>query len=62
MAVSISIVLLLTIVVIVLIRGESVRLWHALACAAFGFFVASSSAGPYITGAISGITGWISSF
>ncbi|MCX5207593.1 hypothetical protein OG897_40090 [Streptomyces sp. NBC_00237] len=62
MAVSISFVLLLAIVVVVLIRGGSVRLLHALACAAFGFFLASSGAGPYITRAMSGITGWISSF
>ncbi|GHH55576.1 hypothetical protein [Streptomyces candidus] len=61
MAVSISVVVLLAIVVFVLIRGGTVRLLPALACAAFGFLLASSGAGPYITGAISGITGWISS-
>ncbi|MGW3060632.1 hypothetical protein ACWC98_32525 [Streptomyces goshikiensis] len=62
MAVSISVVVLLAIVVLVLIRGGSVRPWHALACAAFGFFVASTGAAPVITNAISGVTGWISTF
>ncbi|MDQ0847590.1 hypothetical protein [Streptomyces sp. V1I6] len=61
MAVSISAVVLLGIVVFVLIRGGSVRLWSALACAGFGFFLASIGAAPLITGAISAVTGWISS-
>ncbi|MDQ0701034.1 MULTISPECIES: hypothetical protein [unclassified Streptomyces] len=61
MAVSISAVALLGIVVFVLIRGGTVRLGPALACAAFGFFLASTGAAPLITGAISGVTGWIAS-
>ncbi|AYV32963.1 hypothetical protein EES41_40020 (plasmid) [Streptomyces sp. ADI95-16] len=62
MAVSMSVVVLLAIVVVVLIRGGSVRPWHALACTAFGFFLASTGAAPFITEAISGVTGWISTF
>ncbi|WP_331764290.1 hypothetical protein OG524_36890 (plasmid) [Streptomyces sp. NBC_01520] len=61
MAVSISVVILLGIVVFVLIRGGSVRLLPALACAGFGFFLASTGAAPLITGAINAVTGWISS-
>ncbi|MDX2929985.1 hypothetical protein PV411_36465 [Streptomyces sp. NRRL_B-16638] len=61
MAVSISAVVLLGIVVFVLIRGGSVRLGPALACAGFGFFLASTGAAPLITNAISAITGWIAS-
>ncbi|MFE5096655.1 hypothetical protein ACFRCI_41675 [Streptomyces sp. NPDC056638] len=61
MAVSISAVALLGIVVFVLIRGGSVRLMPALACAGFGFFLASTGAAPLITDAISAATGWISS-
>ncbi|MEU5234027.1 hypothetical protein AB0G82_32835 [Streptomyces anulatus] len=61
MAVSISAVVLLGIVVFVLIRGGSVRLLPALACAGFGFFLASTGAAPLITGAISAVTGWIAS-
>ncbi|GHB03746.1 hypothetical protein GCM10010330_67560 [Streptomyces tendae] len=61
MAVSISAVVLLGIVVAVLIRGGSVRLGPALACAGFGFFLASTGAAPLITNAISAVTGWIAS-
>ncbi|MFJ7200915.1 MULTISPECIES: hypothetical protein [unclassified Streptomyces] len=61
MAVSISAVVLLGIVVFVLIRGGSVRLLHALACAGFGFFLASTGAAPLITDAFGTVTGWISS-
>ncbi|MFJ3728533.1 hypothetical protein ACIPYQ_39025 [Streptomyces sp. NPDC090045] len=61
MAVSISAVVLLGIVAFVLIRGGSVRLWHALACAGFGFFLASTGAAPTINDAIGAVTGWISS-
>jgi hypothetical protein len=60
-AVSISAVVLLGIVVFVLIRGGYVRLGPALACALFGFFLASTGAAPTITSAISTVTGWISS-
>ncbi|MFD3920222.1 hypothetical protein [Streptomyces sp. NPDC058595] len=60
MAVSISAVVLLAIAVFFLIRGGSVRPLPALACAGFGFFLASTSFAPTITGAIGAITGWIS--
>lgn len=61
MAVSISAVVLLGIVVFVLIRGGSVRVLPALACAGFGFFLASTGAAPLITDAVGTVTGWISS-
>lgn len=61
MAVSISAVVLLGILVFVLIRGGSVRLLPALACAGFGFFLASTGAAPLITTEIGTVTGWISS-
>lgn len=61
MAVSISAVVLLGIVVLVLVRGGSVRLGPALVCAAFGFFLASTGAAPLITGTIGTVTGLISS-
>jgi hypothetical protein len=60
-AVSISAVVLLGIIVFVLIRGGSVRLLPALACAGFGFFLASTGAAPLINDAIGTVTGWISS-
>ncbi|MFD4341795.1 hypothetical protein ACFWPP_32005 [Streptomyces anulatus] len=61
MAVSISAVVLLGIVVFVLIRGGTVRPGSALACAAFGFFLAFTGAAPAITSAIGTVTGWIAS-
>ncbi|MEJ8632004.1 hypothetical protein [Streptomyces sp. MS2.AVA.5] len=61
MAVSISAVVLLGMIVFVLIRGGSVRLGPALACAGFGFFLASTGAAPTITDAIGTVTSWISS-
>lgn len=61
MAVSISAVVLLAIIVFVLIRGGSVRLLPALACMAFGFFLASTGIAPTITDAIGAVTGWLSS-
>jgi hypothetical protein len=60
-AVSISAVVLLCIVVFVLIRGGYVRVGPALACALFGFFLASTGAAPAISDAISTVTGWIAS-
>ncbi|MEU3855031.1 hypothetical protein [Streptomyces sp. NPDC029554] len=61
MAVSISAVVLLGIIVVLLIRGGSVRLGPALACAGFGFFLASTGAAPVINDVISAVTGVISS-
>lgn len=61
MAVSISAVVLLGIVVFVLLRGGSVRIWPALACTGFGFFLASSGAAPTINDMVSAISGWLAS-
>ncbi|MYZ34359.1 MULTISPECIES: hypothetical protein [unclassified Streptomyces] len=61
MAVSISAVVLLGIIVVILLRGGSIRLWPALACTGFGFFLASTGAAPLIRAAISAATGWIPS-
>lgn len=61
MAVSISAALLLGIIVVVLYRHGSVRLWPAVACTGFGYFLSSSTLAPAITGAIGHASGWISS-
>ncbi|WP_424893283.1 hypothetical protein [Streptomyces sp. XH2] len=61
MAVSVSAVFLLGIVVFVLIRSGSVRIWPALACAGFGFLLASTGVAPTIRDAISTVAGWIAS-
>lgn len=61
MAVSISAILLLGIVVFILLRGGSVRLWPALACTGFGFFLASTGIAPAIHSTVSSIAGAIAS-
>ena len=48
MIVSLSAVVLLGALVFVLHRYAGLRAWHAAVCAFFGFFVASSSAAPYV--------------
>ncbi|MFB1044407.1 hypothetical protein [Streptomyces chrestomyceticus] len=59
MAVSISVVVLLGIIVFVMIRSGWVRLWPALACAGFGFFLASTGVAPVIRDALGAVAGWI---
>jgi hypothetical protein len=60
-AVSISAVVLLGIVVIVLFRSGYVRIWPALACTGFGFFLASTGAAPTINAMAGTVSGWIAS-
>jgi hypothetical protein len=48
MALSISFVLLLGVVVVVLIRGKSVKPGPAIVCVLFGFFLSSTSMAPSI--------------
>jgi len=52
MIVSISAVLLLGVLVLLLCRHANLRAWHALVCALFGFYLASSSIGPHIANAL----------
>lgn len=49
MVLSLSLVVLLAVAVTVLVRYAGLRTWHALICALFGFFVASTAAAPYIS-------------
>ncbi|MEU0082756.1 hypothetical protein ACWGI0_26375 [Streptomyces sp. NPDC054802] len=48
MAISLSVVLLLAIVLVVLIRGGSIKAGPAIVAALFGFFVASTGMAPSI--------------
>jgi hypothetical protein len=48
-AISLSVVLLLAIVLIVMIRGGSIKAGPAVVAALFGFFLASSGVGPTIS-------------
>lgn len=55
MSVSIPLTLLLLIVVIVLIRNGHVRIGSATACAALGFFTASTGIAPALTAAAAAV-------
>ena len=48
MAISLSVVLLLAIILIVLIRGGSIKAGPALVAVLFGFFLASTGMAPSI--------------
>lgn len=59
MALSISLVLVLGILVVVLIRGKSVKAGPAIVCVLFGFFLASTSMAPNITRFVTGVADMI---
>ncbi len=52
MTLSVSLVLLLGVLVCLLIRYSKLRLWQALVCILFGFYVATSPVAPYIRSAV----------
>lgn len=52
MIVSVSIVLLLGVLVCLLIRYTKLRVWQALTCILFGFYVAASPVAPYVRTAV----------
>lgn len=62
MAISLSLVVVAALIVLILLRTGYLRLWPALAAALFGFCLASTGIAPGITGAITSVTGWVSSF
>jgi uncharacterized membrane protein len=55
--ISVSAVMLLGGLVWLLIRYAGLRVWQALVCALFGFFVASTAAAPQIHAAINAVVG-----
>ena len=57
MILSISAVLLLAVAVGVLCRWAGLRVWHALVCVLFGFYLASSSLAPTIAAAVQALSG-----
>lgn len=59
MALSISLVLVLGIVVVLLIRSESVKPGPAIVCVLFGFFLASTSIAPNINRFVTGVADMI---
>ncbi|MFE7171439.1 hypothetical protein [Streptomyces sp. NPDC057616] len=48
MAISISVVLLLTILAVIFVRSGGLKFSHALVCALLGFYLASTSIAPTI--------------
>ena len=48
MVLSLSAVVLLAALAFLLMRFAGLRAWHAAVCILLGFFLASSSLGPYI--------------
>jgi hypothetical protein len=58
--ISVSGVVLLGGVVWMLVRYAGLRIWHALACALFGFFVASTTAAPQISAALNAVVNVLS--
>ncbi|WP_424864068.1 hypothetical protein [Streptomyces sp. MMS24-I29] len=61
MVVSLSAVILLGIIVFALFRGGYVRAWSALACAGFGFTLASTGIAPAINNGLASLAGLLSS-
>jgi hypothetical protein len=58
--VSLSVVLLLGALVVLLWRYAGLRPWHAVICALFGFYLASSSAAPAIRDGTRGVARFLS--
>jgi hypothetical protein len=55
MAVTVSLVLVFAVAAWVLYRYGGMKLWHALVCIAFGFYLATSSFAPEINSVVSSI-------
>jgi hypothetical protein len=60
MIVSLSAVLLLGALVFLLWRYAGLRPWHGIACALFGFYLASTAAAPAIRDGGHTVVHWIS--
>ncbi|NYI08077.1 DUF2304 family protein [Allostreptomyces psammosilenae] len=60
MALSISVVLLLTVITVILIRRSGLNVWHALVCVLLGFYLAGSSIAPSISTFTDNVAGMLS--
>lgn len=58
---SISIVILLALACAVAIKSGAMKLWHLLLSGIFGFYLASSGAGPQIQGGLADFWTWVGS-
>lgn len=59
MVVSVSAVLLLGLSVVALCHWTTLKTWHAVVCALFGFYLASSSLAPTVRDAVDAIAGLV---
>lgn len=60
MVVSLSFVLLLAVFIYLLWRYARLPLWQVVICALFGFYLASSSAGPHVASVVESFTHFLS--
>lgn len=59
MTVSMPLVAILGVAVYVIWRYMGLRVWHALVCLLFGFFLAATTAAPQIRQVVRAIVGWL---
>ncbi len=60
MVLSISVVLLLTVAVGVVVKTTTCKWWHALVCAAWGFYLAGSPLAPTLNSLARAVFGLMS--
>lgn len=60
MAISLSLVVVLGAVVWVLHRYGGLKLWHAVVCVLFGFYLAATAAAPSVRQLVHGIVSTLS--
>lgn len=61
MAISISVVLLLSILAVVFIRNGALKVSHALVCLLLGFYLAGTSMAPTLHSGLTATAGLVSS-
>lgn len=61
MTVSIPLVAVLGVVVWLAWRYMGLRVWHAVVCLLFGFFLAATDAAPEIRRLVAGVLSWLTS-
>ena len=60
MILTLSAVLVLGAVVYFLIQYAGLRVWHAILCTLFGFYLATSAAAPFVREAVAAVLGFLS--
>ena len=60
MVLTLSAVLVLGALVAFLIRYAGLRVWHAILCTLFGFYLATSAAAPFVREAVAAVLRFLS--